>query len=373
MKDDNQDNRPRTRYVRFVVLPLAALLVLSLGLAFSPPEPVAPPEPPFSEQARAAAFEEAMRLRSSGQELAASAAAQGMPAEARASLDQAVTLLTFHARVLLYPAGPTGASSPGASAPATPPASASSTPDSTSSAAPASRDNGPGPSGPQALAMFAAALAASGQQRLADAETADGGMARLLAGTGTAQVLAAEQLDGPPAGPRGNTAGTPPATAGPTPTSPCPATTSINGNGLGAALAAASAAEREAVYGYQAALPRLSASRAGPAADFTARHQDLAGQAAASSLQRCGIPPMRPPGYVLDPAFLAAPEAGLAGLETDLLPVYGDIVGVAGGAARSWALATLQETARRAQYWGAEPAPVPGLVLDGALLPLLPR
>jgi hypothetical protein len=141
---------------------------------------------------------------------------------------------------------------------------------------------------------------------------------------------------------------------------------------VGAALAAAAEAELEAVYGYQAALTRLPPEGARPASDFLAQHQELADQAAAYSLMHCGAPSPQPPGYVLDPAFLDAPAAGLARLEAATLPVYGDIVAITSSTTRGWALSALQGAARRAQHWGADANPLPGLVLDEAQLPQLP-
>ncbi|WP_461189690.1 DUF4439 domain-containing protein [Arthrobacter sp. Z4-13] len=396
MNDDNQENGPRKRYFRYAVSSLTALLVLSLGFALIPPEPPAPAEPPFSEQARAAALEETLRLRSAAVDLAAAggnAAAGGMPA---ALLNQVVTLLTIQSRALLLPAELLSASPASTEAGATASAGASLPAGTPPSAAPPSSN----PPAQVTAAEFAAALAVSGQQRLQDAETADGGMARLLAGSGIAQVLAAEQLGAqgavaPPGtaqedtaqdGQDGTaldgtaldgTAGTPGATALST-TSACPATSATPDAGadaasVGAALAAAAEAELETVYGYQAALTRLPPEGARPAADFLQQHQDLAVQAEAFTLAHCGVPAPQPPGYVLDQVFLDAPGAGLARLEADILPAYGDLVAVADGTTRAWALSALEGAVRRAQHWGADANPLPGLVLDEAQLPQLPR
>ncbi|WP_458779008.1 DUF4439 domain-containing protein [Arthrobacter sp. D3-16] len=384
MNDDSQENPPRMRYFRYAVLSLTALLVLSLGFALIPPEPPAPAEPPFSEQARAAALEQTLSLRSTGLALAApggNAAPGGTPA---APLDQVVTLLTIQARALLLPAGP-GSAGATAQATATVALPAGAPPSAT-----------PPPSNPPAratVAEFTAALAASGQQRLKDAETADGGMARLLAGTGTAQLLAAEQLGAPPApagaGPvpenlapddQAKDGKLPPigeATAGspgsiePPETPACPGTPAA-GISMGAALAAAAEAELETVYGYQAALTRLPPEGVRPASDFLAQHRELADQAGTYSVAHCGAPSPQPPGYVLDQGFLDAPAAGLARLEAATLPAYGDIVAITGGTTRAWALSALQGAARRAQHWGAEANPLPGLVLDETQLPQLP-
>jgi hypothetical protein len=380
VKDDSQENPPRMRYFRYAVLSLTALLVLSLGFALIPAEPPAPAEPPFSEQARTAALEQTLSLRSTGMALAApggNAAAGGTPA---GPLDRVVTLLTIQARALLLPAA--------ASAEAAAPAAATASLPAGAAAPPAT----PPPSNPPAqatLAEFAASLAASGQQRLKDAETADGGMARLLAASGTAQLLAAEQLGAPAApapegqspegqsqdgklAPTGKVTAAGPGSTEPAGASACPATPADGSISVGAALAAAAEAELEAVYGYQAALTRLPSEGARPASDFLAQHQDLADQAGAYSLMHCGAPSPQPPGYVLDPGFLDAPAAGLARLEAATLPAYGDIVAITGSTTRAWALSALQGAARRAQHWGADANPLPGLVLDEAQLPQLP-
>ncbi len=363
------------RYFRYAVLSLTAFLVLSLGFALIPAEPPAPAEPPFSEQARTAALEQTLSLRSTGMALAASAgiaAAGGTPA---APLDRVVTLLTIQARALMLPAAASAEAAASATATASLPAGAA--------APPAT----PPPSNPPAqatLAEFAASLAASGQQRLKDAETADGGMARLLAASGTAQLLAAEQLGVPAApapegqsqegklSPTGEVTAAGPGSTEPAGASACPATPAAGSISVGAALAAAAEAELEAVYGYQAALTRLPPEGARPASDFLAQHQDLADQAATYSLMHCGAPSPQPPGYVLDPGFLDAPAAGLARLEAATLPAYGDIVAITGSTTRAWALSALQGAARRAQHWGADANPLPGLVLDEAQLPQLP-
>jgi hypothetical protein len=370
VKDDNQENRPRKRYFRYAVFSLAALLVLSLGFALIPPEPPAPAEPPFSEQARAAALKEALELRSAGEELAAAEMGSAAGAPAADAMDQVVTLLTIQARALLLP-GNAASTGPAESATGSPPSQGV-----RSSAAPPSSSA----RAAVTVAEFAADLAASGRQRLKDAETADGGMARLLAGAGTAQLLAAERL-----GVAGSRETEPQETARQDATLPapaCPATPSPANSAstsppaaanLGTALAAAAGAELETVYGYQAALTRLPPEAAGPASEFLAQHQGLAAQADGYALAQCGMLPPQPPGYVLAPGFLDAPVSGLAALETDTLPSYGDVVALADGPTRAWALSALQEAARRAQHWGAVPNPLPGLVLEERQLPPLPQ
>ncbi|MDP9886680.1 DUF4439 domain-containing protein [Pseudarthrobacter enclensis] len=358
MKDPRQDRHPRARPFRYAVLALAALVVLSLGFALIPAEKPAPAEPPFSERARAAALAEALALRAAGMQLASTGAADP------AVLDPVVTLLTIQARALLSPAA--------GSAPAT--ALAWASPSSTAR--------------PISAAGFVQAMAGSGTARVRDAETADGGMARLLAGTGTAQLLAAGRLAtalGVPAPqPAANSEMT---SAGPATTIPCPApsgqaagpATAPVGSGAGLAadtrhaLASAVSAEQQAVYGYQAALPRLAPAQAGPASEFLARHKELAAAAEERLRLACGTSVPQQPGYVLDPGFLAAPAMNLGRLEAATATSYGDLVAVSQGQDRAWAVSALRAAADRAVRWGADPGPVPGLALDVSQLPALPE
>ena len=188
VKDDTrekrwQDHFPRS-LPRYVLMACLALVVVSLGVVLTPARPPEPAEPPFSEQARAAALAETRQLLDAGSQLDAAArdgskdssaesaddrsAAAGNPA-----VERTVTLLTLQAQALLAPgespadAASAASASGGATSPAASPA--------TSSAAPR----------PATAAGLVLALADSGRQRLADAAKADGGMARLLAAVGT--------------------------------------------------------------------------------------------------------------------------------------------------------------------------------------------
>lgn len=367
MNDDNQENRPRIGPFRYVVLTLAALLVLSLGFVLIPTDPPAPPPPPFTEQARAAGFEDAIQLRAAGLQLtvggSGGGADAGSTAAADATVNEIVSLLTLHARALLAPGA----------APAASPASAAS--------GPASASATPPPAPVLTASELATALAVSGTERLQDAETADGGMARLLAGAGTAQILAARELAAAAGAPDPVT--TSPVAADPVedpgPSAACPATPatpdatpSLRSAGPGAALAAVASAERTAVYAYQAALVRLPAGQAGPASEFLRSHEKLADEAESLARLACAGPPLRQPGYVLAPDFLAAPAPGLAQLEASTLTSYGDVVATTHGTSRVWALAALRAAAARTLHWGGDPGPFPGLLLDEARLPELP-
>jgi hypothetical protein len=123
VNDDTQENgRPR-RYFRYAVFSLAALLVLSLGFVVIPRGPEVPPTPPFSEQARASAYSDALSLRSAG--LVLERAAGDVPSGAQAAaVGRAVTLLTVHARALMLPGDSTASGPPASSVPSPPPPSA---------------------------------------------------------------------------------------------------------------------------------------------------------------------------------------------------------------------------------------------------------
>ncbi|WP_445154801.1 DUF4439 domain-containing protein [Arthrobacter sp. Hor0625] len=380
MKDDGGTQRRRFRLPRdlprIALLACLAAVVVSLGFAFVPGNPPKPAAPSVSERARASALADALSLRTRAEQLEAAATEASRPALPKASpaaaatpVRAAVTLLTTQARALLLP-GP----SPAGSAPAD-----TATPAVTATATATSA------SVPPTAARLAADLASSGRQRLADAGTADGGMARLLASVGTAQLLQSSALAAA-AGVRDPAAGLPDRAAAelPGPGVPaagsCPATTAPAAAGTGApvaagmpdALTAVVRAELEAVYGYQVALTRLDGAAATAATGRLAQHEALAAGAESLGRAQCAAVPPREPGYALDPAFLSAPGRGLAGLESASLTAYGDLIALSEGPTRQWAVAGLLGAARRAVAWGAAPGPFPGMAFDPASLPTLP-
>jgi hypothetical protein len=235
-------------------------------------------------------------------------------------------------------------------------------------------------------------------RRLNDALDADGGMARLLAGAGAAQLLAAQDVAAsagvppkelPKELPVRQEDTKPPAQQAPATeecTSPAPAADGEphgdgepqgdgGGQGAGAALGPALAAvlesEREAVYGYQAALTRLDPAATAKASALLAEHVDLADEAEAYAALHCSVLPPAQPGYVLDASFLNAPAAGLARLESGILTALGDVVALSAGPTRDWAVQALVAAAHRTVLWGGDPGAVPGLALDGFGLPPL--
>jgi hypothetical protein len=378
VKDDSTEISARRRYFRYAVFSLTAILVMSLGIALVPHQAPAPAETPFSERARAAALADALALRAAGQSLAEAAAGEGAPASTDV-LDKVVTLLTIQARALVLPGDTAG------SAVATEPGQETAPDPSGERSARPTASTPPGPSSP---AELAAALSASGTRRLTDALEADGGMARLLAGAGAAQLLAAQDVAA--------SAGVPPKelparqeyakpSAQPTPgtdecTSPAPSAEGEGegrGEGVGAAVGPALTAvlesELEAVYAYQAALTRLDPPAAARASGLLAEHVDLADEAEAYAALYCAALPPTQPGYVLDASFLDAPAAGLARLESGILTAFGDVVALSAGPTRGWAVQALVAAAHRTVLWGGDPGAVPGLALDEFRLPPLPE
>ncbi|WP_426998806.1 DUF4439 domain-containing protein [Pseudarthrobacter sp. N5] len=350
MNKDNRENRRPGHLFRYAILAVIAFLVATLGVALIPREAPAPAEPPFSERARAAALTETMRLRAAGLQLADS-----VSGAERQHYSQTVTLLTTQARALLVPDEPPAAG-PNKSTP-------------TASAA-----TGTVPPLPVSAAGLVAGLSASGSQRIADSQTSDGGVARLLVSIGTAQLLQAELLASvaglpAPAEPTAPPAALPAQTP-PSPSCP-PSTPAPPGPSLATALSVAVKTEVETVYGYQVALTRLSGSAAASAARLLARHETAVGEAESHSRLHCVAIPPREAGYTLAPLFLESPAKGLGSLESGTLPVYGDLVALSSGDTRLWAISNLLNAARRSHLWGADIGPFPGLVLDTAELPEL--
>jgi hypothetical protein len=370
VKDDTRENSRPRNYFRYALLTFTAFLVLSLGFALIPREAPAPAVPPFSEQARASALAETMRLRAASHELA-----EGASGAQRQLFSRSVTLLTTPARALVLPADN------GRGAPPKPLSTGAVTGSATAAATAA----------PATVPALVAGLSASGKQRLVQAETADGGMARLLAAVGTAQLLQARSLaqasgtpvpalpPGPapqraaadscaaPASPSAQ--GSPQASA---PADPGPASGPPGAASQADALNRVVRTEVETVYGYQVALTRLEGAAAGQASGLLASHEALVDEAEAHSRVHCAPIPPRDPGYTLGTSFLKKPAAGLASLEAGTLPVYGDLVALSDGETRRWGIASLLTAAQRSIRWGSDPGPVPGIVLDTTLLPPLP-
>ena len=339
---------------RIVLVGLVALLVAATGMVILPRDSGDPEPVPFSESARAAAYEDAVALRESAGRLVD---AQGSNA-ADTALADAVTLLTTHARALLKAGDRPPVESPTRA----------------------------GVTDPDTPADVVTRLSASGGQRLRDAEKADGGTSRLLAAVGTAQVLEAERiaarlkLPAPaPAGPAASPVppGSPVpaasdsggqdaacASAGPA-TDPAAATTA-------SALAAAVRLEHESVYVYQVALKRLPEAEASEAAKSLEAHQQLLKEAELLTRANCADVPRREAGYRLGEHFTEDPAAALGTMEIGSLPAFGDLIALSDGRTRAWAAEALMAATRRALAWGAACPALPGLAVDVEDLPALP-
>ncbi|MEJ1116390.1 ferritin-like domain-containing protein [Paenarthrobacter sp. CCNWYY172] len=330
---------------RALLVTVVALLVAGTGIVLIPRDSGTPPPVPFSEAARAGALEDTLQLRESAATLSSSA---GQGAD-QTALKDAVTLLTTQARALLVPSE------------ATPSATATT----------AGRADG------TTRSAFVAALSASGTQRLADAYEADGGIARLLAAVGSAQVLGAEKLAGAwqlPI-PKDAAASKTPIAAATPPTAPCPSvspTPEPTSATTDASLAATVRIHQEAVYAYQVALKRLDTASAGTAAKGLAAHELLLQQVEALTRANCGDVPASEAGYRLPEQFAQDPAAALAAMESSALPVMGDLVALSTGGTRAWAVDGLLAAARRSLAWGADVPALPGLTLDAGELPPLP-
>ncbi len=311
-----------------------------------------PPAVSFTETARLTALKDTLLLRESATTLAESAA----PAAGRQALGNAVTLLTTHAQALLDPHG----------------ATSSATSTATPSGGPATAATAPSSRG-----TFVTELAGSGWKRLADARTADGGIARLLAAVGSAQVLRAEKLAAEWQLPLPDQttvlktkapAATPLAASCPS-ASPIPEPMSATTD---TALAAVVRSQQEAIYVYQVALKRLDETKSAAAAKHLHVHEALLRQAESVTSANCADVPTSEAGYRMPEQLTQDPATFLGSLELASLPRFGDLVALSTDETRTWAIDGLLAAARRSTAWGAPLPSLPGLTLDAGELPSLP-
>ncbi|MCM0615149.1 ferritin-like domain-containing protein [Paenarthrobacter sp. TYUT067] len=332
---------------------MVALLVAGTGMVLLPRDSGTPPAVSFTETARLTALEDTLLLRESATTLAESAA----PEAGKPMSGSAVTLLTTHAQALFDPRGTTSSATLSGAAPS---------PLQSSAAAEQS-----------SRASFLAGLAGGGWKRLDDARKADGGIARLLAAVGTAQVLQAEKLAAEwqlplPEQTRASETKAPTATplaascpsANPTP-EPMSATTDT-------ALAAVVRSQQEAIYVYQVALKRLDETKSAAAAKHLQVHQALLREAEAVTSANCADAPTGEAGYRLPDTFTQDPATFLGSVELASLPRFGDLAALSTGETRTWALDSLVAAARMSLAWGAQLPALPGLMLDAGELPSLP-
>ncbi|MFJ6538275.1 DUF4439 domain-containing protein [Paenarthrobacter sp. NPDC091711] len=331
---------------------MVALLVAGTGMVLIPRDSGTPPAVSFSETARLTALEDTLLLRESATTLAESAA----PEAGRPALGTAVTLLTTHAQALFDPNGATSSET------------SSATPSGTSATA---------ATAPSGRGSFLTGLAGSGWKRLADARTADGGMARLLAAVGSAQVLQAEKLAAEWQLPLPDQT-TVLETRAPAPTPlavscpsaiPTPEPTSATTD---TALAAVVRSQQEAIYVYQVALKRLDETKSVAAAKHLQVHEALLQQAESLTSANCADAPTSEAGYRVPEQLAQDPATFLGSVELASLPRFGDLVALSTDETRVWAVDGLVAAARRSMAWGAPLPPLPGLMLDAGELPSLP-
>lgn len=348
----SSEKRRTPAWGQVVLVAVVALLVAGTGMVLIPRDSATPAAVSFSESARAGASADALGLLEAAEALSG---AEGPEAKTPA-LAGVVTLLTTQARALMAPDA----------------ASGSSTPASTITA---------GTVAPTRASLLEQ-LSASGRKRLADAREADGGMARLLAAVGTAQLIHSERLAAAwqlplPADPSSAAmtvapttvpAATPTAAACPS-VSPTPKPSSATTD---SALAAAVRSQQEAVYAYQVALKRLDASAATGATKDLQVHALLLRQAEALTRANCADVPPASAGYQLPELFAKDPAAALGALEASSLPGFADLVALSTGETRAWAVDGLLAAARRSVAWGAALAALPGITFDAGQLPALP-
>ncbi len=326
--------------MRALLLAFLAVLVLGVGAVLVPRDAGKPQAVPFSETARSDALSSTETLLGSASLLEST---------------DTVMLLTSQAQALLQPSG----------------SSASHT--STASPSPGATQERPTRAG------FVSALASSASRRLADAADADGGMARLLAAVGTAQLLESSRLaatwglPAPATLAGASTAPTPPpsCTASPaTSTAPTHGTAPTKAD-LPAALAGVVSSEQEAIYAYQVALTKLDAKASATAATWLARHQELLRGAEAQGRLHCIATPPREAGYRLPGTFAPNPGLALGSMEASSLTAYADLVALSEGETRQWAIDGLVDAAKRSQAWGTPVGPFAGLSIDNTALPPL--
>ncbi|UKA51317.1 ferritin-like domain-containing protein [Arthrobacter sp. FW305-123] len=334
-----------------MLVAVVALLVAGTGMVLIPRDSGTPPVLSFSEAARLEALEDALLLRESATTLVASAA----PGAGTAGPGNTVTLLTTHAQALLDPHNDR------TSSPSAAPAGSAHT----VSATPGNR------------ATFLAGLAGSGWKRLEDAREADGGIARLLAAVGSAQVLEAERLAAlwtlPM--PEKATAVGPKAPAATPSSASCPSVSPTPEPGSATtdtALAAVVRTQQEAIYVYQVALKRLDETKSAAAFKHLEGHELLLRQAESFTSANCADVPASVPGYRLPPQFSQDPAGFLGTVELASLPRFGDLVALSTEGTRSWAIENLLAAARRSLAWDAPLPALPGLVLEAGQLPPLP-
>ncbi|WP_026553014.1 DUF4439 domain-containing protein [Arthrobacter sp. H20] len=326
--------------VRTLGLLLTFTLVIGLGVNLDDPEDEAPPPLSFTEEAQLGAEARATDLAIAAMALSEAISADTPGSALGGTYSVTAGILQEQADALRHPllsgqaatatdaAGNTfpGSSSTGAGATAE-----ASSPSATPPLPPA-----PTPT------SFVADLFSSAQRNLDSAVTAEPGIARLLASVGASQrhqaltLAGLQDLVSPPLEPL-------PAAAAPTARADCAGSASQE-SPKAARLAEAVSAEHQSAYAYE-----VAAARTPDPAPLTERAENHASAAAAGEELREGVAcaPLQPrfPAFDLDAGFIDDPATTLTALDTALVSMYADLVGLTDGAARLWALQRFSDIA----------------------------
>lgn len=227
---------------------------------------------------------------------------------------------------------------------------------------------------------FTKALQDSARKNLAAAGRADYGTARLLASTGTGQLLLSQNL----AEALGETP-EPVQESGWTPVLNEDGQTKCTNDGAGSdraeirerpgaaeSLQAVLDAEFGAAYAYEVAQAQAGSAftvLGSTPAKLREAHLE-AGLEGAKRLPSLCLPEITPvPAYALSPGFLANPAASLEELEEAMPTLYAELTGTSDGAVRAWAIDRLVASSLFLYDGAAEIPPAPGLDAEPAALP----
>lgn len=334
------------RTIRSLALVLAFVLVVALGINLDGPPAPGPPSLSFTEQAQVDAEVTATGLAAAAVILSDGAAVNdpevGDAYAATADLlrEQAAALRN---PVLSQVSSPAVSADPDASPE---PAGGSS---STGTATP---EPAPTPTG------FVADLFSAAQQNLEASIAAEPGIARLLASVAVSQRHQALALAGHQGLEAPDWEQLPTAAAVPQPE--CVATDPVDPpetEPLGTAVSA----EHQAAYAYE-----VAAARTSDGAHLTdrARQHAVAAVAGESVLRElvCTQLPTQVPAFALDAGFLDDPAGTLDQLNTELVGMYADLVGLTDGPARLWAVERFRDVSDQRQLTTDTLEAFPGII-----------
>lgn len=330
-----------------------AAIVLGLGVVTGQQnEPQTPPS--TTEVDRAAGLERVNELQANASTLLTST----KDAKAKAALASVVDALGKHAQAL----APSGE------------ATASPTPAATVT---------PAQIQPSVTALTTG-LTDSASTFLDQALTANPGMSRVFAATGTSQLLLARELAstavpqtgaGVPGDALVQASATLKSPTAPTCTSPqAEASVPPSENApvsLATALANAAHGEQKAVYAYQVIAARADGALRTEALSSQKVHQDRLEILNESMRAQCLETLKAVPGYALDPAFMSTPALAAASMEGELALAYGDLASLSpavispaespGSSPRQIGVACLLTSTLSQQTWGGQLTALPGI------------